>query len=43
MRFFHGTNMVIDTISLTKSRKRVDFGVVDTDYDDSREQAIGGI
>ena len=26
MKFFHGTNMIIDFISLEKSRNRVDFG-----------------
>jgi hypothetical protein len=26
MKFYHGTNMVIDAIKLTKSRNRVDFG-----------------
>ena len=26
MRFYHGTNMVIDAIDLAKSRNRVDFG-----------------
>ena len=26
MRFYHGTNMIIDAINLSKSRNRVDFG-----------------